>query len=744
MSPSDARGQGCGLGSFAWVCALTAALSLALSDVVIAAVHGVGAGGGQRGFGLGIMVLFAMDMVPGVVLGLLGGLALRRWILPRELREATRQLRDGLRAVWDGRTSGEAAASLLSRALVAGLLAVVAFALILLLVRRGAADVEVLAVPLALGTAVVLGCAMLLYPALVDGLYRRLSGLSLRRLRVLCWTCVGLFLLGLAVVGWIGRQQILQVLRAADLTPALSAGIFVLVFVALLSMYGTPVAARLARLILRRRWLGAWAALWLVCLAVTLTVASASQPASRFYRAGGLGSVLVHAAAALTDWDDDGYSGFFAEGDCAPFDEEISPAVMDTPGNGIDEDCFDGDARPVKPPVPPRYRLPDGFAKQTLSFLLIELEAVRRDHCSCYGYHRPTTPNIDRLAARATRFERAYAPSSYTYGSLPAIFFSLPVTMIPVGVLSKWSPVKGDRPHLPGAFQKHGYHTRYATDSRVFTKLGLNRLFQSGRGLEDRGERTTSNALSLLEEIKDEPFLLWVDYLAPHNTYDHHRGVREFGDSAMDLYDHEIAFVDREIGRLLRRVDQPDLAQRVVVVIFADHGEAFGEHGTYFHGHNLYDENIAVPLIIRVPGSSPRAIAKPVSLIDIFPTLLTLAGLEHPDGLVGHDLSGAIVEGLEAEDRVLYVGAKFTGFGVKYGFHHAAITGRFKLIEEEKSGGVRLYDLIEDPAETRDVRLLHPDVYIRLRRSIKQFRALGGGSSKKKGKKNSAKSSPRS
>ena len=141
---------------------------------------------------------------------------------------------------------------------------------------------------------------------------------------------------------------------------------------------------------------------------------------------------------------------------------------------------------------------------------------------------------------------------------------------------------------------------------------------------------------------EDAPFFLWLHYYDPHTPYEVPDGGTTFGDEPIDRYDAEIAFVDQHIGRLLEALDDQGLASTTIIAVTADHGEEFYEHGQRYHARSLFNQVIRIPLIVRHPGSPPRTIDTPVSLVDVMPTLLDLAGVESPPSMNGQSLAPAI------------------------------------------------------------------------------------------------------
>src|SRR5207253_145373 len=129
------------------------------------------------------------------------------------------------------------------------------------------------------------------------------------------------------------------------------------------------------------------------------------------------------------------------------------------------------------------------------------------------------------------------------------------------------------------------------------------------------------------EEVKPRHSFVWVHFFEPHEPYVAHPEF-PFGSGDLDRYDSEIAYTDAAIGRLLEYVDAH--VPSTVVVLAADHGEEFDEHGGRYHGSSLFEEQVHVPLLIRVPGVPAREIAEPVELIDIAPTVLNLLDIPVP------------------------------------------------------------------------------------------------------------------
>ena len=191
----------------------------------------------------------------------------------------------------------------------------------------------------------------------------------------------------------------------------------------------------------------------------------------------------------------------------------------------------------------------------------------------------------------------------------------------------------------------------------------------------------------------------------------------------VDLYDAGIRQFDTELGRLLGFLDEQGLSDETLVVVTSDHGEEFMEHGRVDHFLTTYQEVLRVPLILRGPGvPAGLRVAAPVSLVDVVPTVLGLAGAAAPAGLDGVDLSRLWREGdpLALDERLVF-GEASGGltFELVVGENYFPIyssvrQGRFKLVHDTKSDRDALYDLAADPREQRDVAAAHPELAARL------------------------------
>ena len=237
-------------------------------------------------------------------------------------------------------------------------------------------------------------------------------------------------------------------------------------------------------------------------------------------------------------------------------------------------------------------------------------------------------------------------------------------------------------------------------------------LFHSSRSLAN-----ATIALLRDPEITKGRFFLWVHFLDPHKQYVEHPGYSTFGSASRDLYDGEIAFTDAHLGRVLQALDASPLAARTVVVLTGDHGEAFGEHGAYFHGGEVWDEIVRVPLLVRMPGATPRHVARRVSHIDLAPTVLDLAGVA-PDGDARGQSLAAELFGANLPDRPILIDQPRNPY---YRPKRAFIDGNMKLHHLIDSNTFRLYDLDNDPNEIHDLAVDDGPVLKKMRRAYATF-----------------------
>jgi arylsulfatase A-like enzyme len=374
------------------------------------------------------------------------------------------------------------------------------------------------------------------------------------------------------------------------------------------------------------------------------------------------------------------------------------------------------------------------------NLLLVTIDALRADHVSAYGYRRPTTPRLDALAHAGVRFTTAFANAPMTKPSLPQMLTSryfpdsthptLATLLFAGGVPLTKAIINNDNLALWLTFEG-----RDAFDSMSAAPL--------------RAEHLTDAALRWLDRRHGDRFALYLHYLDTHTPYrvpaDHAGrfvdasytgpiGLR-FSDPEgaragkytgaertriVDLYDGAVRYVDGEIGRLLDGLDARGLRDTTLVVITADHGEEFWDHGAFFHGQSLYDEQLHVPLILRLPRDEAAGTVVPqlVRLVDVVPSIAEVLGLRVPEDLVGESLLPLVHEGAADRDAVVFARAANVEFPYRFGLR----TPTHKLIVSVADGAEELYDLRTDPGERTNIGSRDATVLAGLRDRLAGFR----------------------
>lgn len=667
----------------------------------------------------GLATILGADLTGALLLGVVQGIVLALVVTPAQLaaglRAVARARRPQAPAIEAGLVAGAIAAATAAAGAAVLLFRLDRAAVVAVAADRGAWVAPSLTAALIVAAAA--GAGALLHRALRPPV-RRLCERAPRIVALRTLVAIAVLLALAAAV--VARAPLGALAAAFDLRPLVLLVVFAVVDTAIVA---AAVCAPRAEAVVRRATqavpLAGLAAALLGAWLVALGPGSDDRAAVRLYRREApLAGAVVERLAAAIDRDDDGYSAYFGDGDCAPGDPARNPGAADLPGDGVDQDCFDGDlppdALPRPPPPHPRPALP-----ADVSFVVIFIDTLRPDHLGAYGHERPTSPNIDRLARESVIFERAYGASTYTTASLAGFATARPPGHAGRELMSRKSDdIPASLPAVVEAFRDAGWKTRVVTDLASRAPAAF-RGTQVSKGFHRRPTEVVPHAVEMLDDLADDRFFLVVYFAGPHAPYRRSPGAPDFGNALPDLYDSAVASTDAELTALLDRLDAPDLRSRVVVTLVSDHGEAFGEHGVYYHGRNVHEETVRIPMLFRVPGVAPGRRAGPVSLIDVAPTLLNLAGLPQLPGSIGHDLTGALLGAAEEPDRTVFVEAEYP----KIGYQAAVVGRRYKLILEAKSRTLLVYDLERDPGETRDIAGAVPDVVVALRRVLSAQRS---------------------
>ncbi|MBP7146261.1 MAG: sulfatase [Acidobacteria bacterium] len=349
------------------------------------------------------------------------------------------------------------------------------------------------------------------------------------------------------------------------------------------------------------------------------------------------------------------------------------------------------------------------------TILLVSLDCVRREALGCFPVRYPSaaapnTPVLDAIAARGARFDQAITQAPFTPASHASILTGLNPPRHGVRRLVGQRLADGATP-LAEILSGRGYRCAAFVGSHALSRAyGLDRGFELYDDVFDSTatswllgyrrscEESTERALAWLEQASS-PRFLFIHYFDAHD-------VDNQPETATPAHQVEqVARIDRQVGRLLAAIERQDGPDSALVVVTADHGDAFGEHGEFNHRDYLYDTTLRIPLLVAGgPFTGGRAVAAQVRAIDIVPTLLDVAGAPPPALLDG----AALAPLLAAEkDRPAY--SETCKELVEHDWDNLALAfaalrdGHHKLILDLLRGRQELYDLAADPGETSDL-----------------------------------------
>ncbi len=373
------------------------------------------------------------------------------------------------------------------------------------------------------------------------------------------------------------------------------------------------------------------------------------------------------------------------------------------------------------------------------NLIIITIDTLRQDHLGCYGSDTKTTA-LDKLSAEGFRFRDSVTVAPTTLPSHTSLFTGLYPARHGVRLNGKFQ-VPAEAQTLAEVLRAHDYQTAAFVGSAVLNRhYALDQGFQvynddvdsdvASAQTQRRAADVSSAAIDWLEDVK-APFFLWVHYFDPHGPYDppppydsnyyegnprspkytsmngipvvYYQKLDGITDIRYPLaqYKGEITYTDKAVGQLLEAVDYHGLRDNTLVLMTADHGESLGEDNYYFdHGETLHDTSMRVPLIIRAPWlEGTRVVEGPVSLADVYPTVLDLLDITVPDGIQGQSVATYLEDG-SVPDRELFmetmlptVSDRSAIFGIQ--------TAQWKLILRENR--VKLFNHLSDPGEQKNV-----------------------------------------
>jgi arylsulfatase A-like enzyme len=426
---------------------------------------------------------------------------------------------------------------------------------------------------------------------------------------------------------------------------------------------------------------------------------------------------------------------------------------------------------------------------------LITVDTLRPDHLGPYGYEEIETPAVQKLAEEGILFENAFCDVTWTIPSVASIMTGK--YAVEHGVRTIYNRLSDDEVTLAEILKAHGYRTAaFVGSAPVDHRFGFSQGFDLydddmttpyllGKAAEpardewfDAGPpyrlrwtvarlKTTgyrpddlvaNEATDWLRSDPHEPFFLWVHFLGPHEKIPRTPKGSEASLSPADIYDRDaydldVTAVDRQVGRVLSAIRRAASPENTVVVFHSDHGQTFFEHRTPGHGFDVYDTTARIPLIVRLPGRerASERVTRLVRNVDIFPTLLSLAGVRDLPEVSGRDLLAiraarpdhTYLESYRIAFSPLTSVVEQDGVKRRVVWGHRGIrTPRWKLIVREPVTAdrgklqvlqgrnpwgplVELYDLSADPREQRNVAPAEPKRVAEMRAILDSY---GSGS----------------
>jgi arylsulfatase A-like enzyme len=383
----------------------------------------------------------------------------------------------------------------------------------------------------------------------------------------------------------------------------------------------------------------------------------------------------------------------------------------------------------------PSCRQPFGPAPNS-NVIMICLDSVRPDHLGCYGYSRDTSPNLDRIAAGGMRFTDAVTNATWTLPSILTLFTSTYPSAHGRDTYDKdynrEHPLPADAPVLPRFLAEKGWATAgFSHGGWTAKAFGFDRWFDHwDEGPLFEIDQMVPRCLTWIDSHRDRPFFIYLHTLSPHFPYRPQGPYRaKFGideekyippemdwlpllDQAkagkvgerllkqiIRQYDGGIAFTDEAIGKLAAGLQERGLDNKTLLVVFADHGEQFLEHGLIFHGANAFEETARIPLILAGPGIQPGTLVdRQFELVDILPTLFDYLSLPLPP----RKIQGISLLSRKSGDRSWAL--------TEDNLSQVQALRRFpwKYVNDIMNGRVELYNLEKDPGEKKDVAAENP------------------------------------
>jgi arylsulfatase A-like enzyme len=367
------------------------------------------------------------------------------------------------------------------------------------------------------------------------------------------------------------------------------------------------------------------------------------------------------------------------------------------------------------------------------NILLITFDGVRWDHTSLAGYERDTTPNLKRWAKKGVVFERAYSNSASTRQTFRSLLTGLlPSQLAPSRGSNRWAvSFAPDQLTIASYLAAAGYQTISIQSSGAVDEVEAKefRGFQvrdltPHKRLKELGYSSSSHIdrviAQLSEGAADQPRFIFSHLMDAHKPFIPGPQPKRWGNKEADRYDSAIHNVDRQLGRMIDFVMSPEHRGNTLLILAADHGAGLDERGSAGgHGNSLYESMTRVPLLFFGKGVKPTRVARPVSLLDLFQTILDAAGLESAPHACGESLL-PVVKG-EEKYRARPVISEIFPDKTNENFKISLVENEHKLMIDARKGVTQLFNLQSDPAESQDLAQTDPAQLEKMRSSLREF-----------------------
>ena len=385
------------------------------------------------------------------------------------------------------------------------------------------------------------------------------------------------------------------------------------------------------------------------------------------------------------------------------------------------------------------------------NIILVLVDALRADHLGIYGYNKNTTPNIDSLAQNSLFCTNAFSQSTYTPTSMASLFTGtypfVHKVFVPPNVDKKYSVLPKSLCIISEALHDFGFYTTaILSNGWISPNSNYDQGFDEFLLVKRKDRIIIDNAIEFIKEKKDENFFLYIHLLDLHDyfwlnkknenkkflksTYNLSKKMNELHSTKqsdiykylinpekevnisnndleylIDRYDSRLYYTDQLIGELIKALQDEQIFKKSMIVITADHGEKFFEHGELVHGGNtVYNEVVHVPLIIHNKLLFPRQkkVERLVESIDIFPTIIDIFDMN--EIVIGdfNQLQGDSILGDVENKAVFIVNPKRSKMKILH--------NNWSLIFSNDVNKIELYNIYEDPLEKKDVSNQHKDI----------------------------------